>query len=296
VAYEAARANHYRKLEEKQAGKSKIKREGGNNMNMNPMDALMSSGMGMNNAMSCGGGGGGNMMPTFGLSVNPNQHYEMLKLHHMNLLNEIQETTLMMNLYQQQQLQQQQQQQQGVVGGKMGYYGGGGNQMGGLGGGGNHMGSRGNSNFLMGMMNQSQGGMMNPSQGMEGGGMGVGGGGNHNMMAAPQDDKNEMQGHDNASVSSASGNGIMEPTSLSNSLNGAASNSGGSTSRNYAKTPEERALWLRKLKEDIAQREREAAELEASLGDDKRRNDGDDFDSSSKSSKRMKKESEMTAI
>jgi hypothetical protein len=34
----------------------------------------------------------------------------MLKLHHMNLLNEIQETTLMMNLYQQQQLQQQQQQ------------------------------------------------------------------------------------------------------------------------------------------------------------------------------------------
>ena len=48
-----------------------------------------------------------NAMPSFGLSVNPNQHYEMLKLHHMNLLNEIQETTLMMNLYQQQQLQQQ---------------------------------------------------------------------------------------------------------------------------------------------------------------------------------------------
>jgi hypothetical protein len=47
----------------------------------------------------------------------------MLKLHHMNLLNEIQETTLMMNLYQQQQLQQQQQQLQqqatveGLVGG-----------------------------------------------------------------------------------------------------------------------------------------------------------------------------------
>jgi hypothetical protein len=36
----------------------------------------------------------------------------MLKLHHMNLLNEIQETTLMMNLYQQQQIQQQQQQLQ----------------------------------------------------------------------------------------------------------------------------------------------------------------------------------------
>lgn len=38
--------------------------------------------------------------------------FRMLKLHHMNLLNEIQETTLMMNLYQQQQLQQQQQQLQ----------------------------------------------------------------------------------------------------------------------------------------------------------------------------------------
>jgi len=56
-------------------------------------------------------GGPGSMsgMNNLGLSVNPNQHYEMLKLHHMNLLNEIQETTLMMNLYQQQQLQQQQQ-------------------------------------------------------------------------------------------------------------------------------------------------------------------------------------------
>ena len=57
---------------------------------------------------SLGGGG----MSGMGMSVNPNQHYEMLKLHHMNLLNEIQETTLMMNLYQQQQLQQQQQQLQ----------------------------------------------------------------------------------------------------------------------------------------------------------------------------------------
>lgn len=47
------------------------------------------------------------------------RHYEMLKLHHMNLLNEIQETTLMMNLYQQQQLQQQQQQLQHQVGSEM---------------------------------------------------------------------------------------------------------------------------------------------------------------------------------
>lgn len=53
--------------------------------------------------------GGNNLGGTGTVS---NQHYEMLKLHHMNLLNEIQETTLMMNLYQQQQLQQQQQQLQ----------------------------------------------------------------------------------------------------------------------------------------------------------------------------------------
>ena len=43
-----------------------------NNMNMNPMDAMSTGGMGMNNNMP-GGGGGGNMpnMPAFGLSVNP---------------------------------------------------------------------------------------------------------------------------------------------------------------------------------------------------------------------------------
>ncbi len=149
------------------------------------------------------------------------------------------------------------------------------------------------------MMNQSQGGMMNLSQGIDGGGMGVRGqgeGGNHNMMAAPHDVKNEMQGHDNVSVGSASGNGIMESAFLSNSLSGSASNSGGGTSSNNAKTHGERALWLRKLKEDIAQKEREAAELEASLGHDKRSNDEDDFESSAKLNKRMKKESELTAI
>jgi hypothetical protein len=81
AAYEAARADHYNNMAQKR----------------NEENQRRSSGFG-----SLGGG----------LSVNPNQHYEMLKLHHMNLLNEIQETTLMMNLYQQQQLQQQQQQLQ----------------------------------------------------------------------------------------------------------------------------------------------------------------------------------------
>merc|ERR1719203_1531282 len=113
AAYEAARADHYRKLEEKQTGKIKGEPNSMNNMSMNPMNAMSSSGAmgGMNNMPGGGGGGNSNMpnMPVSGLTVNPNQHYEMLKLHHMNLLNEIQETTLMMNLYQQQQLQQQQQ-------------------------------------------------------------------------------------------------------------------------------------------------------------------------------------------
>lgn len=35
----------------------------------------------------------------------------MLKLHHLNLMNEIQETALMLNLYEQQQLQRQQQEE-----------------------------------------------------------------------------------------------------------------------------------------------------------------------------------------
>jgi hypothetical protein len=88
AAYEAARADHYHNLANKRPGDQERR----------------ASGLSLGGAM---GGAGG-----MGMSVNPNQHYEMLKLHHMNLLNEIQETTLMMNLYQQQQLQQQQQQLQ----------------------------------------------------------------------------------------------------------------------------------------------------------------------------------------
>lgn len=84
-----------------------------NNMNMNSLDASGVGGMGNISSLS---GVGNFASNAFGLSVNPNQHYEMLKLHHMNLLNEIQETTLMMNLYQQQHLQQQQQLQQQMAG------------------------------------------------------------------------------------------------------------------------------------------------------------------------------------
>jgi hypothetical protein len=107
AAYEAARADFYRNSQQND-------KSGGDNGG-NKTGGMGDQGAGIN-FPGGGGGGGSNFlnpsggMPHLGLSVNPNQHYEMLKLHHMNLLNEIQETTLMMNLYQQQQLQQQQQQ------------------------------------------------------------------------------------------------------------------------------------------------------------------------------------------
>ncbi|GAX23681.1 hypothetical protein FisN_12Hh255 [Fistulifera solaris] len=69
-------------------------------------------GNGSNTNAENSNGVGNASVPSINLSnstaTNPNEHYQMLKLHHMNLLNEIQETTLMMNIYQQQHLQQQQ--------------------------------------------------------------------------------------------------------------------------------------------------------------------------------------------
>lgn len=125
AAYEAARADYYRKLaEDKNKGKPDVNDTGDRRpstiqMSLPGMSRRLSSlGSFFNfdsSASQVGGGPnssniGGVNGGSFGPSVNPNAHYEMLKLHHMNLLNEIQETTLMMNLYQQQQLQQQQQQ------------------------------------------------------------------------------------------------------------------------------------------------------------------------------------------
>lgn len=245
ASYEAARADHYRKMKEKQSGKKRDKNSGNNNMN--PMNALSNTNLGMNTGMTTGmnttmpGGGG---MSAFGLSVNPNQHYEMLKLHHMNLLNEIQETTLMMNLYQQQQMQQQSQQ----GGGKMGFNMGG-NQMGMLG----NMGvSGGNANFMMGMNNQD-GGIV----------------GGSNMMAIPQ-----------AQNDALAGNSVEEQSFSTNS----SGHDGPSTG--------DRAAFLRKLKEDIALREKEAAELEASLWGGE---PGDE--ESSKSNKRQKNDDpDTTAV
>jgi len=68
AAFEAARADHYAQKREEQHRRA-------NSLGLGAM------------------GSGPSQMPQMGLSVNPNQHYEMLKLHHMNLLNEIQETT-----------------------------------------------------------------------------------------------------------------------------------------------------------------------------------------------------------
>lgn len=80
AAYEAAREDHYKNLEKRkkqQENAAKLSTSGGQ----------------------------------VGLSANHKQHYEMLKLHHMNLLKEIQETTLMMNVYQQQEERQREQEE-----------------------------------------------------------------------------------------------------------------------------------------------------------------------------------------
>jgi len=119
AAYEAARADHYRTLAEQKKSKSDTSLTEYSKANILSVSrqALVQS----SDTTNANLGGEGqqhivtaskNLLPQVGLSVNPNQHYEMLKLHHINLLNEIQETTLMMNLYQQQQQQLQEQQQQ----------------------------------------------------------------------------------------------------------------------------------------------------------------------------------------
>jgi len=132
AAYEATREDHYRKIAERR----KLQKKdggggsgGGNHAANNLAGGRASSGgttvgslandvesFGALNQIGAGIGGMNQQISTpastMNLPSNANQHYEMLKLHHMNLLNEIQETNLMMNLYQQQQLQQQLQQDQ----------------------------------------------------------------------------------------------------------------------------------------------------------------------------------------
>jgi len=145
-AYTVAREDYYRKLADKKKDQdgcvSTVVSDGSNSMEKIPttinndksssssyfksqshrqslgsvssMNSLKGPGRGSLGLGSLGGGvtGGGMMPNNLNISVNANQHYEMLKLHHMNLLNEIHETTLMMNMHQQHQLQLQQQQHQ----------------------------------------------------------------------------------------------------------------------------------------------------------------------------------------
>eukprot|EP00594_Rhizosolenia_setigera_P007083 CAMPEP_0178953172 /NCGR_PEP_ID=MMETSP0789-20121207/8269_1 /TAXON_ID=3005 /ORGANISM="Rhizosolenia setigera, Strain CCMP 1694" /LENGTH=346 /DNA_ID=CAMNT_0020634397 /DNA_START=766 /DNA_END=1806 /DNA_ORIENTATION=+ len=119
AAYEAARADHYSKMATQKKEKNNSTSESpAPNGAMNNADSLnLMKQLPQTAALSgLGGAAAAAPLPQLGLSVNPNQHYEMLKLHHMNLLNEIQETTLMMNLYQQQAQQQLSEQQQGLSG------------------------------------------------------------------------------------------------------------------------------------------------------------------------------------
>jgi len=238
AAFEAARADHYaQKREEQQRRASSL-------------------GLG-------GMGSGPSNMPQMGLSVNPNQHYEMLKLHHMNLLNEIQETTLMMNLYQQQQLQQQQQQLQQQQAND------------------NSAGQGGNDQMSM-MMQQQNGGSGNGggNGGMDGmynsGGMNQGGshgmnsmGGNNIGMGNHHHHQQMMQqpgGSAGANVSSTSvvsdGNGPTGGNGMGSGTN--------NVQDQLLKSQEEQKLLedqLRKLKEDIAKSKKEAKDLKKLAGE-----------------------------
>ena len=79
---------------------------GGAGGGLGGMSGRMGGTSGRMGGMWAGGGGSGRMSEA---GRNSSQHYEILKLHHMNLLSEIKETTLMLNLYQQHFLQQDQQ-------------------------------------------------------------------------------------------------------------------------------------------------------------------------------------------
>mmetsp|Transcript_24712 Transcript_24712/g.58013 ORF Transcript_24712/g.58013 Transcript_24712/m.58013 type:complete len:443 (+) Transcript_24712:256-1584(+) len=232
AAFEAARDDHYARKREEQRRTS-----GGLNLG--------------------GMGGGPSNMPQMGLSVNPNQHYEMLKLHHMNLLNEIQETTLMMNLYQQQQLQQQQQQLQRQQAND------------------NSGGSGGNDQMSMMMQSQNGGG-----GGMDGmynsGGMNQGGshgmnsmGGNGMGMGNHPHQQQMMQ----QSGGSTGGNASSTSVGNDGNRNGASSN----VQDQLLKSQEEQKALedqLRKLKDDIAKSKKEAKELKKLAGEKDEGEDG----------------------
>jgi len=256
AAFEAARADHYAQKREEQHRRA-------NNLGLGGM------------------GGGPSQMPQMGLSVNPNQHYEMLKLHHMNLLNEIQETTLMMNLYQQQQLQQQQQQLQQQQANDNSGGSGRNDQMAMLlqqqGGGGGGSGS--GSGGMDGMYNSNdmnQGGS-HGMDAMSGGNMGMG-----NQQQQQQQMMRQGASSENVSssteVSDEKGNGSTgdnEEASCNNDVQDQLNKS----------QEEQKALeeQLKKLKDDIAKSKKEAKKLQKLAGDSKDNNEDDIHSSKRKS-------------
>lgn len=268
AAYEAARADHYNNL----AAKKRLSGE-------SPRRSSL-GGLGMMSASGVGGG--------LSLSGASNQHYEMLKLHHMNLLNEIQETTLMMNLYQQQQLQQQRealqeqekletQRSRGTPQAKMSpqernseygsMYGGGGMQGG----------FAGEARGIGGMM---EGMGRSPSIGMGGTGSGMG--------RSPSLGMGSSVGR-SFSLGLGSIGGMSDVEQRQDAMKQQTSEEERPSDKKsldqdlQAQEEEQRLLEerLRKIKAEIAQRQREAEALEASFGDqdgatEKRKSAGSD--------------------
>lgn len=151
----------------------------------------------------------------------------------------------------------------GNVGGGMG--GGGNNSMGGNGGMGNQGGNNQNNN-------------------------------NNNNNMDPQAQLDRLQSQDGRISANSSISGNNQGGMIPGGNNGPSGGGGGDNKA--PKTDEERAAWLRHLKEDIAQRAREAAELEASLDMNKRKNDGGvgDLSSSNKRSRKDEEENRTTPV
>eukprot|EP00538_Stauroneis_constricta_P004636 CAMPEP_0119552382 /NCGR_PEP_ID=MMETSP1352-20130426/5404_1 /TAXON_ID=265584 /ORGANISM="Stauroneis constricta, Strain CCMP1120" /LENGTH=452 /DNA_ID=CAMNT_0007598615 /DNA_START=121 /DNA_END=1479 /DNA_ORIENTATION=+ len=217
AAYEASRADHYAQQQQQQRRASSL-------------------GLGIGGG-GLGGPGAGMQM---GLSVNPNQHYEMLKLHHMNLLNEIQETTLMMNLYQQQQIQQQQQQLQQQTGADV------------------------QADQMATLLHQQAG---VPGAGLDqlyGGGAGLSHRGSLGLGTSGDEQQLQLLRQQQMLHNSAA-----PPTAAPSSAAAAQAPAPGSTAsiqEDLAKGEKERAALeeqLKKLKDDIARRQREKDELES---------------------------------
>lgn len=199
------------------------------------------------------------------------RHYEMLKLHHMNLLNEIQETTLMMNLYQQQQLQHQQQQLQQQASAELGGVGGVGAS---------------DSQLSM-LMHQQSGGGLDPlfgaSQLQQRGSLGLGGGPLGNFGGGqPAGQVGSMQGMNQQQVGGAAGS----------ASSGGAGSSGANANIMGAAANEEMQNRMNALTAEITRAENSKMPASAAGSSEpkgspetKRSGDGDDAGSPSKRQK-----------